>query len=358
VSSLRVAMLLQSYRPVLGGAQRQVEQLAPLLAARGIEVHVITRRVPGTPSHEHAPGASIDRVSLPGFRVGDSVAYTAGAARRARTLRPDVVHAFDLHSPSLAAMLSGPVPLVAKILSTGPGGDVDRLRHKALGAWRLRLIARRFAAFQTLSEEVERELAEAGVPRERMVRIVNGVDTEHFRPATAEERAAARARLGVPAEGRLTLYCGRFAPVKRLDVVIDAFREAPGHLLLLGEGPEEEALRARAAGLAVTFHAPLADPADAYRAADVYVSASTTEGMSGSMLEAMASGLAVVARPASGVADLLGGGAGVIADDLGRALREAQPAELGARARTRAVESYALRRTADLLADLYRGLAA
>jgi glycosyltransferase involved in cell wall biosynthesis len=260
------------------------------------------------------------------------------------------------------------VPVVAKILSTGPGGDLDRLRHKALGETRMQILSRRFAAFHTLSEEVDIELLDAGVAPERLVRIPNGVDTANFHPPDGSQRLAAREDFGLPARGLVSLYCGRFAPVKRLTAMLEAFSQAPGHLLLLGEGPELEALRAQAAQPAlrgrVSFHAPVENPAAAYRAADLYLSTSHTEGMSGSMLEAMASGLAILAAPASGVRDLFADGGGLLAEgDFAAELRDllADPqrrAQVGERAREVVQERYGLQQTAASLAQLYRRLAA
>ena len=109
--------------------------------------------------------------------------------------------------------------------------------------------------------------------------------------------------------------------------------------------------------------ATVEDTVSLYRAADVYVSASETEGMSGSVLEAMASGLAVAASPASGMEELLGAGAGAVAADasapaLGRVLEDltAAPtkrASAGERGRRRVQESYSLEATAGALSDLY-----
>jgi glycosyltransferase involved in cell wall biosynthesis len=313
---------------------------------------------------------------MPGPDTGPlgSAAYTVGAALDLLRLRPDLIHVHDLLSPSTAALLATrlrPVPVVAKVLSTGPGGDVDRLLHKPGGARRLHRIGDRFAAFACLSHEVEDELAAHGVPRGRCRRIANGVDTTVFRPARdAAERRAAREALGIPVDDEpLWLSYGRFADVKRLDVLIDALAAAPGRLLLVGEGPLEARLREQAAGLGdrIVIRPVVDDTAPLCRAADAYLSASSTEGMSGAVLEAMAAGLPVVAAPASGMDALLGDGAGVLLDGgdapaFTTALRElaadrGRGAALGARARARAERDFSLARTADLLTALYRELA-
>lgn len=372
---MRVAMVVQSYPPVLGGAQRQVQRLGPLLERRGVAVTVVTRRPPGTPLRAREPGIEVLRLPMPGLRGADSLAYTAEGVAALARLRPDVVHVHDLLSPALIALLAQPllrVPVVAKVASTGAGGDVDRLLCKPLGRRRLAAMARRFSAFVCISGAIERELEAHGVPRARLRAIPNGVDTDVFRPARdAEERAAARGALGLPADLPLALYCGRFADVKRLDVLVETLRAAELRLLLVGEGAERERLERLAAdpalGGRVTLRPVVEDPAPLYRAADMYLSASSTEGMSGSVLEAMASGLPVVAAPASGMPELLAGSAGVVLEDDGpaafaealRALAAApeRAAAIGAAARARAVADFSLATTADRLAALYAELA-
>jgi glycosyltransferase involved in cell wall biosynthesis len=289
--------------------------------------------------------------------------------------RPHVIHVHDLLSPASIGLLSAGllrVPVVALVASTGPGGDIDRLLHKPLGARRLRRIVRDVAAFHTLADEVEDELTGHGVPRERLWRIPNGVDTERFRPGTGDERRATRERLAIPPDAVVSIYCGRFAPVKRLDVLLDAFLDVPGHLVLVGNGSEQDRVlaRARDAGLAGRVHVlpAVGDPAPLLRAADLYVSASSTEGMSNSVLEAMASGLPIAASPASGMGEIVTAATGVLAADTGasrlgaaiatiagdRRLRE----QRGAAARELIVSRYSLQSTADLLVALYRRLAA
>ena len=53
---MRVAMVILEYHPVLGGAQRQLESVAPLLKERGVEVHVLTRTVEGWPREQQIDG--------------------------------------------------------------------------------------------------------------------------------------------------------------------------------------------------------------------------------------------------------------------------------------------------------------
>lgn len=369
---MRVAIVIQSYRPVIGGAQRLVERLGPLLADRGCEVRVITRRIRGTgaPARETQPGLHVRRTWVPAARAGASLTYTALGTGAVTRWRPDVVHVHDLLSCGMvgvAAQRATGAGVVASVHSEGRGGDVDRLLQKHLAGERVRMMSRAFGAITCLSEASRAETARAGFPG-RLLRIVpNGVDAAALRPPSADERAVARAGLQLPAHGPIALYAGRFAAVKRLEVLVEAMRDAPGTLVLVGDGQQEARLRELAGdpalGGRVEIRGPTADQAPFYRAADLYLSASRTEGMSIAVMEAMAAGLAVVAVEASGMRDLLGGGAGVVLDDPGAgamaaALRrlDADPElreSLGAAARGRARGEFDLRRVADRWMELY-----
>jgi phosphatidylinositol alpha 1,6-mannosyltransferase len=110
------------------------------------------------------------------------------------------------------------------------------------------------------------------------------------------------------------LYVGRLAPEKRVDQVMDAFRLASEmlpkgviHLVLAGTGPREAELR-KAAPSGVTFLGVLDRQSrlpDLYANCDAFVFASVTETLGLVVLEAMASGLPVIAVPAGGVGDHL-----------------------------------------------------
>ena len=369
---MRVTMVIQVFWPVLGGAQRQVERLGPPLARRGVEVDVVTRRFDGTPVREQRPGLNVRRIGRPlpgGFA---SLQYSVLGALAVARARPDVIHAHDLLSPSTAALLAsrrGRIPVIVKVLSAGPGGDIDRLLQKPLGRRRLDAAARRFKAFIAISDEVRDELMAHGVSADRIRHIPNGVDTEAFRPPTAEERSAARERLELSPEALVGIYCGRFFQTKHVEVLAEAARHAPMHVLLFGEGPRGEALERLAADPElrgrVRVFTPVDDTASLYHAADVYLSASEAEGMSNSVLEAMASGLPTLAAEAPGMRELLGDGAGIMVPERTpeafaqtiTALTEEDRARIGRTAREHVLGRYSIEAVADQLRDLYAELA-
>jgi glycosyltransferase involved in cell wall biosynthesis len=374
---LSVAMAIDAFRPVLGGAQLQLERLGPLLRERGVQPTVLTRRVDAaSPRRAREHGLDVRRLGVPGAPAAASAVYAARGAAWVAATRPDVVHAHGLLSAATLALVGGGVarrPVVAKVLSSGVHGDVARLRTKLGGPARLHRLLRTVAAFVAVSAEVEDELRRLGVPARRVRRIPNGVDVDHHRPAGIgdEPLAVRRTRLRLPVDGPLVVTCGRLDARKRLDLLVEAQARVPGTLLVVGEGPERTALvaRARAAGVAdrVTFRPTVDDVAPYLRAADAYATASAQDGLSNAVLEAMACGLPVVAARAGGMAQL-------VDDRTGALVRVASAAELGAAlatlladpdgaiarglaGRARVVADYGLAATADRLVALYRELA-
>lgn len=357
-------MVLQAYAPVIGGAQRQVQRLAPLLAEREIDVLVVTRRPPGAPRREHTGAARIERVSSGWGGARAAAEFVVAATRTVIDERPAIVHVHDLLSPAsvgVAVKALRHVPLVTKVASSGPGGDLALLRGRRAGHARLRAVIAATDRFACLTADVQDELGSAGARASQLQLLPNGVDTRRFRPATsADERRAARARFGLP-DGPIALYAGRLTAVKHLDVAAEACRRAGVPLVVAGDGPFSAPL---ARHPSVRLLGRVDDLPALHRCADVYVSASRTEGMSGAMLEAMATGVPVAAVMAGGVRELLGSGAGCIAAGQGPVeLEEAVRSALtgvaqGAVGRTKAQAELSLSAAADRLALLYCELVA
>jgi 1,2-diacylglycerol 3-alpha-glucosyltransferase len=163
------------------------------------------------------------------------------------------------------------------------------------------------------SDFVARRLRAQGV-RQPIDVLPTGIDLERFRPGS---RAAARQALGLGPANRILLYVGRLDREKNLEFLLRAVARIgmPGaRLLLVGRGMHASALRsvAVAQGLGERVAFCGGTPPDGlptyYRAADVFVFASTSETQGLAVLEAMACGLPVVAVRASGVEEVIAEG--------------------------------------------------
>ncbi|MCS6953450.1 MAG: glycosyltransferase [Bryobacterales bacterium] len=165
----------------------------------------------------------------------------------------------------------------------------------------------------TVSEYTAEELRAAGRGH-RILRGVwirpMGVDLERFSPQrrTPERRRQLLDRLGCPEDATVVLYVGRLAPEKNLDLLAETMARLPGrfHLALAGSGILADSLARnfRARGVAASFLGHVADRdelADLYANADVFVHPNPREPFGIAPLEAMASGLPLVAPDRGGV---------------------------------------------------------
>ena len=146
--------------------------------------------------------------------------------------------------------------------------------------------------------------------RGRYAVVHNGVDLDRFCPAGDTARIAARARLGMPADAPLAVCVGRLTRQKGQDVLLAAWpairRSCPGaRLALVGDGDREGALRSVPAP-GVTFAGAVDDVRDWLAAADVVVLPSRWEGLSLTVLEAMATGRSVVVSDIPGLGEVVG----------------------------------------------------
>jgi glycosyltransferase involved in cell wall biosynthesis len=223
-----------------------------------------------------------------------------GLARAVRELRPHVVH---LHSgawfkPALGARLAG----VRSIIYTEHGRvhyDPWMLRQldRVASHWTSRVVA----VSDTLASYLRLVVR---VPSERLLVIENGVDVTRFHPAPPS--TALRERLGLPAGALVVGALGRLEQVKGYDRLLQVFRElrdretraAPRYLVIAGEGSEREGLHTLAVELGiqdrVIFPGWMDEPAGLYRLFDVFAVTSRSEGLSLSLLEAMACGVVPV----------------------------------------------------------------
>jgi glycosyltransferase involved in cell wall biosynthesis/predicted metal-dependent phosphoesterase TrpH len=155
------------------------------------------------------------------------------------------------------------------------------------------------------SSAADATLSALGIPASRTARWDRGVDTTRFSPARGDERL-----LG---DGINVLYAGRVAREKNLDLLAESFERAHAsdprlHLVIAGDGPEAPRLRRRL-GERATWLGWLAgdELATAYASADIFCFASITDTFGQVVLEAQASGLAVLAADVGGPRDLLSG---------------------------------------------------
>ena len=240
---------------------------------------------------------------------------------------------------------------------------------------RTALLLRRVSRVVTLSRGTATTVIDHfGLDPGRVTTIPNAVPGAAHTVATVAERGAARGRLGLPESAVVVLSIGALVPEKGTADVIDALEARDDVVLVVaGDGPERDALEARASaalGSRARFVGSIPDPVDLYRAADVVVLASRGgDSMPAVVIEAGLHGLPVVSCPVGAITDVvIDGRTGVIVpsgsvEALGRALadladRPGRANELGAAARSFVEERFTIEGTAPMWSELLTEVAA
>ncbi len=294
-----------------------------------------------------------------------------------RAYQPHIVHSrnWGAIEAIAAARLAG-VPVA---IHSEHGYEVDMLE----GLPRRRRVLRRAlygmadAVFTVTGDLRSYHAQQAWVAADRIRVLHNGVDTQRFAPRP-EKRRKIRQQLGLPEEGFVVGTVGRMVPIKDHATLLTAARALTGrgmdvHVALAGSGPElarHQQFVASSPQLAgrVSFLGAAQNIPDVLNALDVFVLPSLREGMSNTILEAMASGLTVMVTRVGGNPELVEDdrsgwlfAPGDAADLAARLERLAGDADLrqrmGAAARERAVEHFRLERMVDDYRNLYLELA-
>ena len=193
------------------------------------------------------------------------------------------------------------------LLITGRGTDLTLIPQSPPERAQIQWAGKQASALITVCEDLRHRLVELGEAPSRVVTLRNGVDLTRFSPG---DRDAARKRLGL--DGFTLLSVGSLIPRKGHELIIAALADLPdARLLIAGSGPMRAELERVAVekGVAsrVRFLGEIAHDAltDAYRAADIFVLASSREGWANVLLEAMACGTPVVATNVNGTPEVL-----------------------------------------------------
>lgn len=373
-------LVLSQLPPGVGGGELQTLLQLREMVRLGHRVTAIdlTPRHDG-PAEEMMEGVRILRVRTPRAPVLRALAYhgriAALTGREAR--RADVAQLNHLGTglvtaaPILKALRVPAVVVIWGSAAKGVGPFGSGWRFRAA-----RRLARACERQVVLATVAAGHLAREGFDPRRVRFIPNGIETARFHPAEDGQRAAPEP--GWPEPGPIAISVGRLVPAKGLDTLIDAWSRLRGvhpdaRLALVGDGPLRAEIESRAkdAGIGdrVVFLGARDDVPALLRRADLYVSASRTEGMSNALLEALGSGLPVVATRAGSAPDVVvDGECGVLvpigapdalAAGLGRLLGDAAlRARMGAAARRRAVAEFSIGAIVGRYIEMYREIAA
>jgi glycosyltransferase involved in cell wall biosynthesis len=359
--------VLHVSQPTEGGVGRQMLALIADQVERGFDVAVACPSRGELP--ERAVAAGVRHWPWTAARFpGPGVALETAALRR--IVDESGADLFHLHSSKAGLagrlVLRGRRPTIFQPHAWSFEAVNGVIGRAALGWERM---SARWAHLVVCVSEGERLLGEEAGIRARFRVIPNGVDLAAFPHASPEDRGAARVRLGRSGTAPLVVCVGRLARAKGQDVLLRAWpsvreRVPDAALVLVGDGPDAEALRRRVSP-GVELVGERDDVLDWLAAADVVVQPSRWEAMSLALLEAMARGRSVVVTDVAGMPEILADVDGAIvpveapaplAAAIAERLVDASRAEAEGRENRRRVEGFDVRRTTEEFAAAYREL--
>jgi len=372
---MHVLYVAQTFHPVIGGAERYIDELATAMAARGHEIHVLAPHIRGRREGGRGPvGRSyrVHRISfMEGWKIGPL--YHARALPLglrvldlARRLGADIVH---LQYPNPLALSSRLIRSGGgRVVTTVHGSEVHFLADDRLGRLTFRVMDRDLDAVIAVSDYTRDRLVENGVRPGRIHVVYNGTDPGRFRPA-AEKRWE-----------RIFTAC-RMVPRKDIPTLLRAMaivREtAEADLVIAGDGPERTRFERMAHDLGlggcVRFLGVL-DENELIRhhaEAGLFVLPAVydpvggdVEGFGIAFLEAMASRTPVIGGDVGGVPSAVRPEWGMLyrpgdhRDLAGKMLRvlldRDLAREMGARGRAAVLDTYNWDRVAERIESLYR----
>lgn len=302
---LRIALVTETYPPEINGVAMTLGRQVADLQQRGHQIQLVR---PRQSAHDlAASSASLEEVLKPGVTIPRYAGLKMGLpAKSALTRlwslkRPDLVH-IATEGPLGWSALAAANKLRIPVSTDFHTNFHSYSQHYGIG-WLRRPILAYLRKFHNKScvtlvptEGIRRELQVHGYGNLEVV--ARGVDTELFSPAHRD--AGLRAGWGVDEATQVVLYVGRLAPEKNLKLVFAAFAAMHKHnphtrLVLVGDGPDRATLQAAYPQAVFCGMRSGMDLSRHYASADVFLFPSLTETFGNVTIEAMASGLAVVA---------------------------------------------------------------
>jgi len=287
-----------------GGQEIRILSEAQGLIERGHDVRLVCP--PEARIFTEAPrfGVPVEALPIGRKRLGGVLAMRAYLKQHP----VDVINAHSSTDTWLAA-------LACRLLTDAP--PIVRTRHISAPLadnWATRWLyadATRYIA--TTGESLRAQLLETlHVAPERVVSVPTGVDALRYRPADADERAARRAQLGLPAGAPLVGIVATLRSWKGHRFLVEAFARnvpAAAHLVIVGDGPQREALTAQVAELGLQDRVHLVgnhpDVVPWMQALDVFVLPSyANEGVPQALMQAMACGLPCITTDIGAIPEL------------------------------------------------------
>ena len=305
---MKIAILVPLFLPKwLAGTELDTYNIAKYLVKRGHEVHVITSLDKGLPKESKEEGFCVHRIGFPKIRFLGAVIFRLKILSILRRINQDIIHAQGIPMGMPAFLLKKLLRKPYVVLGQGAEVYLAWVFKKPIS----KLVLRNADTVMALTGHMKREI-ERLCDKDIYV-VPLGINLDNCNDLSREE---SRSRLQIKEEAKIIIFVGSLRPIKGVKYLIQAIdiinKEKAGvKLMLVGDGGERESLEQLVKDLdlesSVTFTGKVAnEKVPEYMAAsDVFVLPSLSEGFPVVTLEAMASGLPIVATRVGGMPEIV-----------------------------------------------------
>jgi len=380
---IHILMILKNYLKVPNGTQWQAISLAKALKEKGCIVEFVVANVEGIKNkkgYKDPSGILVHILPYIAVRVLGTFLYLISLAIFiiANRKKYHIYHIYFAKYSAFAASLLKPLHhkvIICRPAGAGIYGDISVLKKETWFPWLILRTLRKVDAIVTVSKAIKDEFISENFSEEKVVLIPNGVDVSRFNMKHQLANTSLAGDLSESSKIIRLLFVGRLSPHKGLKYLFDALKKMDDkikyQLTLIGDGEIrselEEYVRQSNLSSMVTFAGSQLNVEKYYKESDIFILPSISEGLSNSLLEAMASGLAVIAAKVSGTEDVIEDGInGILVESKNSAqiasaivnLSESESLriKLGENARETVLKNFSIDSVAEKYIALYKSL--
>jgi len=279
-------MVIPSFEPIIGGAERQLKQLSQFLLSDSdnFKVTILTRRVDSLPKYQVCD--SIPTIRLIGRLYPHLFLLHLFLYLKNKVEDIDVIHVHTLNSPAVLCVIFGLLykkPVILKVTRSGSGSQIAQILASKFKSNLYRFILNSASKVIALTKDVQSDLDKLSVKKEKVDLIPNGVQSFPYKEKILEKV--------------IFIYIGRLIKRKNVNVLLSAWSEAnvgpDCELRIIGDGPELSSLLnlSKRLGIQSSVHflggLPHQDVLEELQKSQIFVLPSESEGMLNALLEAM-----------------------------------------------------------------------
>ena len=326
---MRVCILGQ-YPPHIGGVSSHTYLLSQELVERGDEVYVLTYPHQDMVDYMEVKVETAPAPNIKGLRgLIFSISSFFKLIGMVRQLKIDLIHAHFILPPGIIGVCAGSL-MGKKTAVTAHGSDLMIQAKNPLLKMLIKFTLKRADYVLVVNQTLQEKVLELGINPDKIYITPNAVDVEKFNPQNKELPTDLKTSFDKPlhADKPWLLFVGNLVSQKGVKYLLDAMKlmKTPAKLLVVGDGPLRQELEMKVYRdkiSAVVFAGARRDVEEIMPSADVFVLPSVSEGSPITILEALASGLPVVATSVGGITE-------VINEKVGMVVEPANPKKLAA----------------------------